>query len=103
MRNTDGLKRGGNRGRPKGTPNKATLEMKEFAQSVLLEDPAYVKSLQRRLRRGKAPHMETLLAHYGYGKPIERVAVGAASDFDKMTEAELVAYIMAAMPTLKAP
>jgi putative transposase len=26
----------------------------------------------------KAPHMETLLAHYGYGKPIERVAVGAS-------------------------
>ena len=42
--------------------------------------------------------METLLAYYGYGKPIERVAVGAAGDFDKMTEAELVAYIMSKAP-----
>jgi hypothetical protein len=48
---------------------------------------------RRRLRSDcwKAPHMETLLAYYGYGKPIQRVAVGAAGDFDKMTEAELVA------------
>jgi hypothetical protein len=35
----------------------------------LLEDPSYVQSLKARLKAGKAPHLETLLFHYGYGKP----------------------------------
>jgi hypothetical protein len=54
---------------------------------------------RRRLRSGcwKAPHMETLLAYYGYGKPIQRVAVGAAGDFDKMTEAVSAGYSAAAI------
>lgn len=37
----------------------------------LVEDPAYVEQLKRRLTSGKAPHMETLLFHYAYGKPKE--------------------------------
>lgn len=66
-RNTTGLKRGGP-GRKPGIPNKATLEIKD-ASRKLVEDPAYVLSLKRRLVAGKAPHMETLLFHYAYGKP----------------------------------
>lgn len=66
-RNTAGLKKGGP-GRKPGIPNKATAEIKETAQR-LLSDPAYVDSLKRRLPAGKAPHMETLLHHYAYGKP----------------------------------
>lgn len=59
-------------GRPKGSLNKATREIKDIA-SGLLSDPAYVESLRRRLTSGKAPHMETLLHHYAYGKPKETV------------------------------
>lgn len=70
-RNTSGLKRGGP-GRPKGSLNKATLEIKDAARK-LVEAPEYVMSLERRLTQGRAPHMETLLFHYAYGKPTETV------------------------------
>lgn len=60
------------KGRPKGALNKSTREIKDIA-SGLLSDPAYVDSLRRRLTSGKAPHMETLLHHYAYGKPKETV------------------------------
>lgn len=61
------------KGRPKGALNKATREIKDIAAG-LLADPAYVTSLKRRLTSGKAPHMETLLHHYAYGKPKETTA-----------------------------
>jgi len=71
MRNTSGLKRGGSSGRPPGALNKATREMRDVARAIL-ERPEYLASLQRRLDAGKAPHMEILLHHYGYGKPKDR-------------------------------
>lgn len=49
-------------------PNKVTREIATFSRSIL-ESPDYIVSLKRRLVRGTAPHMETLLHHYGYGKP----------------------------------
>jgi hypothetical protein len=64
----------GNRGRPKGAINKATREIKDFARNIL-ERPEYVASLARRLDKGDAPHMETLLHHYAYGKPREGMDV----------------------------
>lgn len=57
-------------GRPRGSTNKATSEIRAAARK-LLEEPEYVKSLAQRLRAGKAPHMETLLHHYAYGRPRE--------------------------------
>ena len=68
--NNENLRKGG--GRPKGVPNKATREIKASARA-LVEDPVYVESLRRRLPAGKAPHMETLLFHYAYGKPRDTV------------------------------
>lgn len=76
-------------GRPKGSPNKASLEIKAFSQGVLLDDPAYVASLKRRLKSGEAPHMETLLAHYGYGKPVDRVESGKPGDFSQLTDEQI--------------
>ena len=52
-------------------PNKVSREIKEIATN-LLSDSGYVDSLRRRLSSGKAPHMETLLHHYAYGKPKEQ-------------------------------
>ena len=57
-------------GRHAGTPNKATVEIKDFARSIL-EDPHYQKRLRDRVIQGKVPQMEVLLFHYAYGKPKE--------------------------------
>ena len=58
-------------GRTKGTPNKATLEIRELAQAILTR-PAYQTNLRRLADRGKLPpHLETLLYHYAWGKPKE--------------------------------
>jgi hypothetical protein len=61
-------------GRPKGALNKSTRDIQDFARRML-EDPEYVRELAVRLRRGKAPHVETVLYHYGYGKPRETISV----------------------------
>ena len=65
-RNISGLRRGGP-GRPKGVPNKATIEQKEFLRSVL-ESEEYRASLRRRLIRGE-PGLEQMAHHYLMGKP----------------------------------
>ena len=56
------------KGRPKGVKNHVTREI-QSASRLLVEDADYVKALKKRLTAGKAPHMETLLFHYAYGKP----------------------------------
>ena len=61
----NGRKTGGRRA---GTPNKATLEIRDAARR-LLKDPAYLRSVRARLLEGKAPQLEVLLHHYAYGKP----------------------------------
>ncbi len=55
-------------------PNKVSREIKEAARA-LVEDPDYVANLTRRLKAGTAPHMETLLFHYAYGKPRDEIGV----------------------------
>ena len=63
-------------GRPPGSPNRTTLEVRELARHQI-EDPEYQASLRRRMIAGKAPQMEMLLFHYAYGKPVERHEVTA--------------------------
>jgi hypothetical protein len=65
-------------GRPKGSRNKATIEVREFARR-LIQDPAYQARLRRRVIEGKAPQMEMLLFKYAYGQPVERHEVNAAA------------------------
>lgn len=63
------------KGRPKGVPNKTTLQVRELAQS-LVTDEVYLQKLRAQLRAGKcAPAVESMLWHYGYGKPKDVVEV----------------------------
>lgn len=62
----------GGPGRPKGVPNKATLELKEWAEKFFTS-PAWRKSAEQRMRQGKAPHLETYLLQMHYGKPKEQI------------------------------
>lgn len=55
-------------GRPPGSLNRATREIRELARLILRKRP-YLARLRRRLIDGKAPHMETLLFQYAYGRP----------------------------------
>ena len=71
-------------GRKPGAPNKATVEIKEFARSILA-DPVYQTKLKQRLRDGDAPQLEVLMYHYAYGKPTENLKLGHT-----MTLAELL-------------
>jgi hypothetical protein len=71
-RDTSGLRRGGP-GRPKGVPNKATREAKEFCASVV-DDPDYQATIRRRAMRGQlAPAVECMLWYYAKGKPKEQL------------------------------
>jgi hypothetical protein len=64
----------GGPGRPRGCKNKRTRAAADVAAGML-SDPKYLKSLRRRLLAGKAPHMEVLLHHYAYGKPVDRMTL----------------------------
>jgi hypothetical protein len=55
-------------GRPKGSQNKTTNEVRDAARAIV-DDPVYREALKLRVIAGTAPHMETLLFHYAYGKP----------------------------------
>lgn len=61
------LKRDAGPGRPPGSKNKITMAAKELAEHIL--DDEYIAGLIRRVKAGKAPHMETLLFQYAKGKP----------------------------------
>ena len=62
-------------GRPKGSPNKVTTAVREIAQSIV-NDETYRKNLISRMRSGSImPGVETMLWHYAYGKPTEKLDV----------------------------
>ena len=64
---------GNSAGRPKGVPNKATVEVKAVC-AQLLDDPRYRARLKTRLLAGKlAPVVECMLWYYRFGKPKESV------------------------------
>lgn len=83
-RNISGLKRGGP-GRPKGIPNKATIEIREACRK-LLESPAYATALEARLIEGRAGQVEPLLYYYAYGKPKERIELEGAAPMPLVIE-----------------
>lgn len=63
----------GTGGRPKGSLNKLTRDAREFAREII-RNRRYLKSLLRRLISGRAPHMEPLIFHYAYGRPVDMKA-----------------------------
>jgi hypothetical protein len=76
-------------GRPKGVVPKATREVRDAARA-LVDDQDYRAALRVRLKAGTAPHMETLLWHYGYGKPTERIEVkDTTNEFEDLTAEQL--------------
>ena len=70
----------GGPGRKAGAPNKVSLEVKEFSREFLMSD-SYRNGLKRRVEAGQAPHMETLLNHYAFGKPREEIALSGKPTF----------------------
>jgi hypothetical protein len=60
-------------GRPRGALNRTTIEIRALARG-LVEDPAYLAALRRRLAAGKAGSLEPMLFAYAYGRPTERPA-----------------------------
>lgn len=68
-----GKPRPANAGRRKGTPNKATTEIRQFCRS-LLEDPVYQANLRKKLRALRLhPSVHVIIHHYAYGKPKETI------------------------------
>lgn len=59
-------------GRQKGSLNKVTREIRDVSRQML-ERPEYLRALQARLDAGTAGPVESLLYHYGYGKPKETI------------------------------
>lgn len=66
-------------GRKKGSLNKSTIEIRVFAKSIL-EDKDYQERLRTRITAGRAPKIEELLYHYAYGKPPDKLHLGADED-----------------------
>jgi hypothetical protein len=76
-------------GRPKGGQNKTTIEVRAAARTIV-DNPNYRAALALRVKSGTAPHMETLLWHYAYGKPVEKIEVKDTTDeFENITAEQL--------------
>ena len=86
--NTSGLKRGGP-GRPPGTLNRVTVEVRAAA-AALVDDPQYRQKLLHDMRKRRVlPAVETMLWHCAKGKPVECHEIATPADFSKLSDEEL--------------
>jgi hypothetical protein len=77
------------KGRPRGAPNKVTLEVKTFATEVL-NSPVYVASVWRRIQNDELPPaVECLFYYYAAGKPRERVELNADTSLAELILASI--------------
>jgi len=85
-------------GRVKGTPNKATVAGREFAEK-LVTDPDYLASVEARAKAGKLPAgVEIMLWHYAHGRPKELLELSGSigtRDVATMSTDELLAELEA--------
>src|SRR5688572_16922403 len=85
-------------GRARGTPNRATVEGREFAM-LLVNDPVYRANLRERLVAGRLPPgIEVMLWYYAHGKPretVELTAMVGTRDVSTMDTAELLQELQA--------
>ena len=69
----------GGPGRPKGSIDKAVLEIRKFSQKLfggLFRDKKFKAALRDRIMRGKeSPQVMALLLAYGFGRPPEQLIV----------------------------
>jgi hypothetical protein len=89
---------GNPRGRPRGVPNKVTIEAKQ-ACAEIVDDPVYRGMLLKAARARKlAPAIEALLWHYAKGKPRDRVDVTVKDTVEQplsdMHPDEIKAYLL---------
>ena len=81
-KNTSGLKRGGP-GRPRGTLNRVTVEVRAAA-AALVDDPQYRQKLLHDMRKRRVlPAVETMLWYFAKGKPVERHEIATPGDFSQ--------------------
>jgi hypothetical protein len=70
-------------GRPIGSPNKATAEVRAFTRAFIT-DPEYRENLRMRIMCGEAPAMEKLMWYYAVGKPDIRVEITSEAVVEKI-------------------
>jgi hypothetical protein len=96
-----GLTRAG-KGLPPGALNKTTREIRDAARAIL-DRPEYRASLEKRLDAGQAPHMETLLHHYAFGKPKEQLDLDARFTGNTTIVMQQLPDAPVVQPVLKSP
>jgi hypothetical protein len=83
-------------GRPKGVPNKATVEIRQFCRAFV-HDPKYLEAATRRVIAGKSPQLELLIWQYAYGRPKTAEEVEAQ---DRPREPRVTVNILEVLGTL---
>ena len=75
---TVGMKRPDGAGRKAGQKNRATLDIQQYARSII-EDPLVKTKLLEMAQRGKLhPALYREFMHYAYGRPVETVELTGA-------------------------
>lgn len=62
-------------GRPKGCENKATAEVRQWAQGIFKDDKVKKKTLELAQAGKLAPAIYNELLHYAYGKPKDTIEI----------------------------